>query len=42
MQRMTVIKAVLSPGGCKFMFFGEAVPARLAKDFCPREKIFKA
>jgi hypothetical protein len=33
---------MLLPGGCKSMVFGSAVPAALAKDFCPREKIFKA
>ena len=29
-------------GGCKSLFFVSAVSAALAKDFCPREKIFKA
>jgi hypothetical protein len=34
---------MLHQGGCKtIVFVVSAVPAALAKDFCPREKIFKA
>jgi hypothetical protein len=33
---------MLLQGGCKSIVFESEVPAALAKDFCPREKIFKA
>jgi hypothetical protein len=39
---MTVILAMLLQGGCKSVFCVSAVPAALAKEFCPREKVSKA
>jgi hypothetical protein len=33
---------MLLQGGCKSMGVVSEVPAALAKEFCPKEKIFKA